>query len=228
MASKNGNQQMSYLRDWIYGGIDGTVTTFAVVSGVIGGKLASIVIIILGIANLLADGFSMAASNYLGTKSEHEEYERQEQQQARRIVEHAVSEKEKVRAILQSKGEIGEQLDQLTDIITSNKALWISLLLHEEHGLPKHIRSPMKAALVTFIAFIICGSVPLLPFFVPINNPFFWSALLTGIVFFLIGSMKSKWSLESWWYSGSITLGIGTVVAFIAYGIGYFLAAFAK
>ncbi|HFD2274735.1 TPA: VIT1/CCC1 transporter family protein, partial [Legionella pneumophila] len=59
----------NYLRDWIYGGIDGVVTTFAIVSGVVGGQLSSLVILILGFANLLADGFSMAASNYLGTKS---------------------------------------------------------------------------------------------------------------------------------------------------------------
>ena len=60
----------NYLRDWIYGGIDGTVTTFAVVSGVAGAQLSSQVVIILGLANLLADGFSMAASNYSGTKTE--------------------------------------------------------------------------------------------------------------------------------------------------------------
>jgi hypothetical protein len=65
---------VSYLRDWIYGGIDGTVTTFAVVAGVVGADLSTKVLLILGAANLFADGFSMAAANFTGTKAEMEEY----------------------------------------------------------------------------------------------------------------------------------------------------------
>ena len=57
----------NYLRDWIYGGIDGSVTTFAVVTGVVGAQLSAVVIVIMGLANLVGDGFSMAASNFLGT-----------------------------------------------------------------------------------------------------------------------------------------------------------------
>jgi len=59
----------NYLRDWIYGGIDGLVTTFAVVSGVVGAGFSPWVILVMGFANLFADGFSMAASNFLGTKA---------------------------------------------------------------------------------------------------------------------------------------------------------------
>src|SRR3954454_13682582 len=58
-----GNPRQNYLRDWVYGGIDGAVTTFAVVAGVVGAGLSARTVLILGAANLLADGFSMAASN---------------------------------------------------------------------------------------------------------------------------------------------------------------------
>lgn len=61
-----------YLPEFVYGGIDGTITTFAVVSGALGASLASSVVLILGFANLFADGFSMAVSNYLSTKSHHD------------------------------------------------------------------------------------------------------------------------------------------------------------
>jgi VIT1/CCC1 family predicted Fe2+/Mn2+ transporter len=57
---KRGN----YLRDWIYGGIDGTVTTFAIVAGVVGADLPGTVVLVLGLANLMADGFAMGAGNY--------------------------------------------------------------------------------------------------------------------------------------------------------------------
>lgn len=66
------NIERKYLADFVYGGIDGAITTFAVVAGVIGASLDSIIIIILGFANLFADGFSMATSNYLSTKSQNE------------------------------------------------------------------------------------------------------------------------------------------------------------
>ena len=64
--------ERKYLADFVYGGIDGAITTFAVVAGVIGASLDSVIIIILGFANLFADGFSMATSNYLSTKSQNE------------------------------------------------------------------------------------------------------------------------------------------------------------
>ena len=60
----------SYLKDLVYGGIDGTITTFAVVAGVVGADLSAGIVVILGLANLIADGFSMAVSNFLGTRAE--------------------------------------------------------------------------------------------------------------------------------------------------------------
>ena len=69
--------ERKYLGDFVYGGTDGAVTTFAVVAGVVGASLSSVIVLILGFANLFADGFSMAISNYLSTKSENEVYLRQ-------------------------------------------------------------------------------------------------------------------------------------------------------
>ena len=71
-----GSPRQNYLRDWVYGGIDGAVTTFAVVAGVVGAGLSARTVLILGAANLLADGFSMAASNYSGTKTEKDDKDR--------------------------------------------------------------------------------------------------------------------------------------------------------
>jgi len=81
IAASNHN----YIRDFIYGGIDGAVTTFAVVSGVSGAELSPTIVLILGFANLAADGFSMAASNYLGTRAEMDDYKRIEKIEYRHI-----------------------------------------------------------------------------------------------------------------------------------------------
>ncbi|RDI42063.1 VIT1/CCC1 transporter family protein [Aquicella lusitana] len=213
----------SYLRDWIYGGIDGTVTTFAVVSGVVGGQLSPLVILILGFANLLADGFSMAASNYLGTKSESEQYQHYKAIESNNIETAPQVKKNDIKEIFSSKGVEGNTLDKVTDAITANKSLWIDTLLREQYGLPMAIRSPYKAALYTFCAFVLFGLVPLLPYVFSIASPFFWSCLLTGVVFFVIGSVKSHWSLHSWLHSGVETLAIGAITAFLAYIIGWLL-----
>ena len=73
MENKNSEVTIgSYLSDFVYGGIDGSVTTFAIVAGVIGASLSPTIVLILGFANLFADGFSMAVGNYLSTKSRKE------------------------------------------------------------------------------------------------------------------------------------------------------------
>jgi VIT1/CCC1 family predicted Fe2+/Mn2+ transporter len=213
----------NYLRDWIYGGIDGAVTTFAVVSGVVGAELSTRVILILGAANLLGDGFSMAAANYVGTRSERDHIE-----QVRAVERHHIDvvpegEREELRQIFQRKGFDGEDLEKIVAMITSDRERWVETMLVEEHGLPLEVRSPLVAAASTMAAFVVCGLVPLIPWVLELEDGFVLSSLLTGIVFFLIGSSKSHWSLRSWWRLGLETLAIGAVAAYLAYGIGALL-----
>jgi vacuolar iron transporter family protein len=105
----------SYLRDWVYGGIDGTVTTFAVVSGVAGSRLSAFIVLVLGFVNLIADGFSMAASNFLGTRAEQEEYLRKREIEESHIANYPQGEKQEIRQILQNEGFSDPSLTQLTD-----------------------------------------------------------------------------------------------------------------
>lgn len=215
--------RQNYLRDFVYGGIDGAVTTFAVVAGTMGAELATKIVIILGAANLLADGFSMAAANFLGTQAERADHER-----LRRIEEHHVDtipegEREEVRQIYARKGFAGEELDKMVALITSNRERWVETMLTEEYGLPREVRSEWLAATSTFLAFILCGSIPLLPFIFESGPPFLSSAILTGIVFFVIGSVKSLWSTTSWWRSGAVTLAVGGIAAALAFAVGILL-----
>lgn len=219
---------LSYLRDWIYGGIDGAVTTFAIISGVIGGGLSHVVIIILGIANVMADGFSMAASNYLGTKAEREEFQRYQKFEREQVQHCPEGETEEIRQIYRKKGLSGEALEKVVESITSDPEVWVDTMLSEEYGLPKNIRSPVKSAMSTFCAFIVCGMVPLLPYLLPIPRPEFYSILSTALVFVLIGSLKSKWTVQRWWVSGLVTLGVGAGAAILSYLIGYFVQFYLK
>jgi vacuolar iron transporter family protein len=193
---------VSYLRDWVYGGIDGSVTTFAVVSGVAGASLPSSVIVILGLANLIADGFSMAASNYSGTRTEKQEIDALYAQERRHIETHPEGEREEVRQIFEKRGFAGEDLERAVDVVTADQDRWIRFMLTEELGQPSHVRSAIKAGLSTFAAFAVCGFVPLIPFLLFMADSYAFSLAATLGVFFGIGSVKSRWLIVPWWRAG--------------------------
>jgi vacuolar iron transporter family protein len=215
--------RVSYLRDWVYGGIDGTVTTFAVMAGVVGANLSATVVVILGLANLLADGFSMAASNFTGTKAERDEYEQLRRMEERHIDLAPEGEREEIRQIFRSKGFEGEALETVVTVLSQHRESWVEAMMTEEHGMAAVQRSPARAALCTFIAFVVCGSVPLLPYLARVDRPEWPSAIMTAAVFFAIGSIRSRWSPKSWWSAGSETLIIGMLAASVAYLVGYWL-----
>ena len=210
----------NYLRDFVYGGIDGAVTTFAVVAGTVGASLSARVVLILGAANLVADGFSMASSNFLGTRAEHDDFVRIREIERRHIRIDPEGEREEIRQIYAAKGFEGSELERVVEFVTGDDERWISAMLTEEYGLPREIRSEWRAASVTFVAFLICGLVPLLPYIASAANSFWIAVVLTGAVFFLIGSVKAKWSMTTWWRSGSETFAIGAIAALLAYLVG--------
>jgi vacuolar iron transporter family protein len=213
----------SYLRDWVYGGIDGIVTTFAIVSGVVGARLSPHIILILGTASLIADGFAMAAGDYLATRSEDEELHHAEAVERRHIEICPEGEREEIREILRVRGIPGNLLDQVVASITADRNLWVRMMLREEYGLPDAVRSPWRAAVLTFSAFLACGLVPLIPFVAGFKDAFWTACVVTGLMFVLIGALKSRWSTRPWWQSGLATLAIGGGAAAVAYAIGAWL-----
>lgn len=223
IAERIASSNHSYVRDFIYGGVDGAVTTFAIVSGVSGAELSPAIVLILGFANLVADGFSMAASSYLATRAEIDDYRRLERIEYRHIAVAPEGEREEVRQIYREKGFEGDDLEKAVDLITADNERWVKTMLTEEYGLPAEIRSPWKAGSATFAAFILCGLVPLLPFLFGAGSSFLVSCIMTGITFFLIGSFKSRWSTHGWFRSGTETLLVGSLAAAMAYFVGVLL-----
>lgn len=213
----------NYLRDFVYGGIDGSVTTFAVVAGTVGANLSTRVVLILGCANLIADGFSMAASNFLGTRAERDDYLRLERVENRHIDIDPDGEREEIRQIYAEKGFQGSELERVVELVTSDRQRWVATMLTEEYGLPREVRSAWLAGAMTFAAFLVCGLVPLLPFIFGAFESFLISTALTGAVFFLIGSVKSRWSTSSWLSSGITTLVVGGAAAALAFLMGIIL-----
>lgn len=230
-ARLNAPSPHSYLRDFVYGGVDGVVTTFAVVAGVAGAQLASAVIIVLGVANLIADGFSMAVSNYLGTRAEQQVQERARAIEYDHINTIPDGEREEIRQIFAAKGFEGDDLERAVEIITSDVNRWVDTMMREELDMSPSNASPVLAAWITLVAFVVVGALPLLPFIAsaawPGNgeafDPYPWSVALTCVAFFSVGALKGRHIGHRWFASGLETLAIGSVAAGLAYGIAVVL-----
>jgi vacuolar iron transporter family protein len=214
----------SYVGDFVLGAIDGTVTTFAVVSGVAGAQLDNRVALILGIANLVADGFSMAVSNYLGARADAQVVDRIRRLEEKHIETIPEGEREEIRQIFAAKGFSGELLEQIVEVITNDRKRWVDTMITEEFGLQLDRPSPFRAGLSTFTAFVLAGFIPLIPFTFSLGLPsdrlFATSAALTAITFFFIGAAKGRVVHRSVLWSGLETLLIGGVAAMLAYLVG--------
>lgn len=219
-------KQNSYLGDAVLGSIDGCVTTFAVVAGTAGAALPAGVAIILGLANLIADGFSMAASNYQRAKSEHELLAKARAVEEMHVREVPEGEREEIRQIYAAKGFQGEVLEEIVSGITQDRKLWVDTMLTEELGLRLDLPNPGMAALTTFLGFCAAGMVPLLPYLLPglpHSQVFPASAIATGVTFFGIGLLKGRALQHPLLKSGAETLLVGGAAAALAYLAGIFL-----
>ncbi|XWN31581.1 MAG: VIT1/CCC1 transporter family protein [Devosia sp.] len=219
--------QRSYTGDWIYGGFDGTVTTFAVVAGVAGASLSPKITLILGVANLVADGFSMAAGAYLSTKADSERYEMLRLTEARHVENDPEGETVEVREILRRTGVPEDVLEEATGAITANKRRWIDFMMAGEYGLTDGGRHPLFAGAATFAAFSLFGLVPLIPFILGMANAFLIASTMTGAAFMLIGAMKARYANRPLLPAIVESLAVGAAAATLAYAAGHLLSAIA-
>ena len=153
-----------YMRDLVYGANDGIITTFAVVAGVAGGALSARAVLVVGAANLIADGLSMGVGNYLG--------------------------------------------------IRSNESALAA------RGLPEEEARPIRHGIATFLAFVVAGSIPLVPYVVMSTDGIVVSTVCTLLTLFTVGALRSAVTIDRWWFAGLEMLGLGVLVAGAAYACG--------
>lgn len=218
----------SHVREFVYGGMDGAVTTFAVVAGSVGAGLSSTTVIILGIANLVADGFSMAVGAFLAQKTDRESYEKHKQKEYWEVDNLPEIEREEIREIYRKKGFSGPDLEHAVDVICSDKDRWVDEMMKYELELEPVTESPWSVGLVTFIAFNSVGAVPLIAYVFPqwlpkALDPFVASCSLTGLAFLSIGWMKSRINNTPLFRSAGETLFLGAAAALLAYYAGFYL-----
>lgn len=216
--------QQSYLRDAILGGIDGCVTTVAVIASVAGAGLPGMIAFVLGIASLIADAFSMGVSNYQAVKSDDDARDRLREQEIRHIRHDPEGEREEIREIFRQKGFEGDTLEQVVKTISADKHLWVNTMIQEEFGYALSGPAPLKAAMATFWVFIGVGLIPLLPFLIPFLaglEMFLVSGVVAIGALFGIGWVKGQMLGMSRLRAGLETLAMGGGAAILAFLLSF-------
>ncbi len=218
-----------YLREIVYGGTDGIITTFAVVAGFAGaettmsGAIPVIAVLLFGFANLFADGFSMALGSFLAARSEQDVYRREKQKEAFEIKHNPESEKEESIEILVNKGFTKEQAKTLVDIYATNPSYWLEFMMKDELSLSNpEGEKPHIISLSTFLSFVGFGFLPLIPyiFFREQESLFFVSILTAGLALLLLGVFRYYVTRQSLIRSVGESLFLGGIAAFVAFMVG--------
>ncbi|MBI4975127.1 VIT1/CCC1 transporter family protein [Candidatus Peregrinibacteria bacterium] len=231
VVEQHGGAHFNYdwIVDFVYGGIDGSVTTFAVVAGASGASLSIPVILILGFANLFADGFSMSTGKYLSDKANLEQFNKIKSVEFVHLKEKTEHERGEIIEILSGYGFKGKDLERATEIVTSNPDAWVDLMMRNEFNMTHENVKPFRGAVATFIAFVTIGFIPLIGYvFGPllglsVNMKFLFASVSTLIALFIVGIVKAKYFVRHWSVSGIETAFIGGFAAAIAYFVGYLL-----
>ncbi len=224
--------QGRYIKSLVYGGLDGIITTFAVVAGVAGAALSPGIVLILGFANLIADGLSMAIGDYLSTRAEQEYSRAERERELWEVNYYPEGEKQEMVELYVDKGLDQVDAETIVDILSKNDKAWVDIMMVEELGLVDDDVSPVKNALITFVSFLVFGFIPVVAYviarFIPgMENTFLLAGVLTGATLFLLGALKVRVTGMSWWKSGLEMFTLGGITAGAAYGIGVLLSGLA-
>ncbi len=197
-------------------------------AGVEGANLSAGIILVLGFANLFADGFSMATGKYLSDKAEKEQYEKIRTMEKRHLRQYPEVEKAEIQEMLEGYGFKGKELKSALCVITSNEKSWLDFMMKHEFSIDGDV-NPLRGGLATFFSFLLIGFVPLAAYtFRPLLNltddqAFSVTTVATLLAMFSIGAVQSKFTVKSWLRSGVEVMFLGGIAASIAYIVGVLL-----
>lgn len=226
-----------YFKEVIYGGIDGIVTTFAVVAGFAGAALSSseatqlsfVVVLLFGLANLFADAASMGLGNFLSVRSEKDLYTVERERELAYIRTDTSTKKAKTLATLQGRGFSEADATTLTAVYEKNEEYWLDFMMHHEHEMPDpRSENEVYTGLATFVSFMVFGAIPLLPFMLAgsgdAREVFVYSCIGTFIALVILGLLK--WRVVGGKLSASLfeVVAVGGTAAVLAYLVGTFFA----
>lgn len=218
------------LKEIVYGGNDGIVTTFAIVAGFAGASMhetgaaiGGVAVLLFGLANLFADATAMGLGAFLSARSEQDVYDAERVKEVREIERNPEFERAEVVEILRERGVSAADAAAFADLYLRNPDLMADFMMQYEIGMSDPSDgSPAMEGLITFLSFIVFGAIPLLPyfFFAPTREMFNISVALTLLGLVLLGVVR-------WWASNerlarcvAETVAVGGTCAIVAYAVG--------
>jgi predicted membrane protein (TIGR00267 family) len=216
------HRRASALADIILGGQDGLVNVLGVILGVAAATSDPRIVLVAGLAATFAESVSMGAVAYTSTLAEADFYESERAREYRHIQAVPKLEREEVRKLYQDKGFQGELLDRIVDTITTNKDIWVAVMMAEEHQLaPTDRKQALGAALLVGFSAIVGSLIPLAPFvLLPVVPSMVASVAVTALVLFAVGAYKARMTVGHPGKSGLEMAVIGTVSALVGYVVG--------
>ena len=223
-----------YFKEVIYGGIDGIITTFAVVAGFSGATLSNdtttqlsfLVVLLFGLANLFADAVSMGLGNFLSVRSDKDLFRQAREEEMFQIENFKDEEFKETTTILMARGFTEADANAIAVLYSKNPEYWGDFMMnHELKMSDPRGDNPILTGLATFLSFIIFGSIPLLPFMIathtaPTAEVFKYSILGTFVSLVLLGLLK--WRVVGTGFIKSLfeVILVGGAAASIAFFVG--------
>lgn len=220
-----------YLREIVYGGNDGIVTTFAVVAGFAGAakdpatsSIPVVTVLLFGLANLFADGLSMSLGSFISLRADQDVYKSEKAREHHEIMHEPDKEGEETIEILKRKGFSTKDATTITTLYRKNTSYWTEFMMKDELEMQNpEGEHPVFAAIATFLSFVLFGSIPLLPYLLHIPAMTFgYSITTTGIALLLLGLLRGVVSQEKPFRALLETLIVGGTAALAAYTVGSF------
>ncbi len=213
-----------YIRALVFGFNDGTVSNLALVAGLSGALLGNKVVILGGLADMVAGGISMGLGNYIATKSQMEFYRQEYRREKEEVKDMPQIEKKEIEELYRKKGFKGKELQMVVHRITSNKRRWLKVMMEEEIGISKRtIENPVAVGIMTFFAFVIAALIPVIPFFfMNVKYALIVASAVCMSLLFLVGVAKTHYTGRDWLRSGIEMVIVGAIATWTSYYLGEF------
>lgn len=229
-TENHGGAGSEFIKSIIFGGLDGIITTFAIIAASAGAGFGLKVILLMGFANLVADAISMGFGDYLSERAELDHAIKERKREMWEVENYLQGEKKEMIEIYEKKGLSTEEATTVIDILARHKEMFVDLMMVDELGLspPDEDDAPWKNGVVTFLAFLVFGSVPLWCYVVfylaKITNErhmFIACCVCTAATMFLLGVFKATMTHQNKIKSGVLMCLNGSCAAAAAYLVGW-------
>ena len=224
------SRMQEFLKQIVYGGNDGIVTTFAIVAGFAGAQvegvaqIGGLAVLVFGLANLFADAVSMGLGEYLSGRAQHDLYHSRRDLELKEIATNPEAERQELIAILGQRGLPEAEAEKTADILMRHPNMMADLMMTYEFGMhDPNEDNPAVNGLFTFGSFVIFGAVPLVPYFLmePSDATFYWSVFSTFSALAALGLLRWNATSERLARTMGETIAVGASCAAVAYFVGW-------